>query len=401
MESVTSADRALPAWPALRRPGGVGEFLLVGGLTPLLLPLALGLRAVLGLDAAELAVGFVMFYAAHLINDPHFAVTYLLFYKDVRARALGRAFPARQRLRYLAVGLLAPIVLLGWAACALSLRSAFALGTLIQLMFLLVGWHYAKQGFGVLAVLAARRGVRLSPRERLAILAHCYAGWAYAWSSPADPGREMEEKGVIYSTFAHPPGLEQLTLGVLLATIPPLVWLLGQRVRREGIAPLVTPLTAFLSSVWAWSIYASFDPVLRYVVPALHSVQYLYFVWLMKGNEALEREAAPFFEPSVGARLTMLALSALGLGWLLFHGLPGLLDDTLVSRAVARTALGATPYFAALYACVNIHHYLMDAVLWRQDNPLTRYLRLTGAVVQSPLSAAEARPPAQQEPALS
>src|SRR5688500_4984074 len=216
MDGISSSEPALPAsrrgarpasvagpLPAVRRPGGLGELLLVGGLTPILLPLALWLRAAVGLDDAELAVGFVMFYAAHLINDPHFAVSYLLFYEDVRARALGQAFSPRQRVRYLLAGVLAPIVLLGWALAGLWLPSAWTLGALIQLMFLLVGWHYVKQGFGVLSVLATRRGVRLLPRERLAILAHCYAGWAYAWASPADPGRTMEEKGVVYDTFTH------------------------------------------------------------------------------------------------------------------------------------------------------------------------------------------------------
>jgi len=45
-------------------------------------------------------------------------------------------------------------------------------------MFFLVGWHYVKQGFGVFIVLSARRGAFYAGRERLAILAHCFAGWA-------------------------------------------------------------------------------------------------------------------------------------------------------------------------------------------------------------------------------
>jgi hypothetical protein len=61
------------------------EFLLVGGATLLLLPSLWLLRKAIGLDSAELAVGFLMFHGAHLINDPHFAVSYLLFYKDVIA----------------------------------------------------------------------------------------------------------------------------------------------------------------------------------------------------------------------------------------------------------------------------------------------------------------------------
>lgn len=365
--------------PALRRPGGLGEFLLVGGVTPLLLPLAWWLRRALGIDDADLAVGFVTFYAAHLVNDPHFAVTYLLFYDDVRARAFGRAFSRAQRARYWIAGLLAPLALAAWMVAAVALRSPAMLGGLIQLMFLLVGWHYAKQGFGVLTVLAARRGARLAAGERAALLAHCYAGWAYAWANPYNPGREVEQKGVVYTTVAHPTWLEPLTLTALLCTIPPLLWLLAQRWRRGGLRPLVAPLTAFLCSIWAWVIYSSFDPLVRYFIPALHCLQYLYFVWLLKGNEALERERAPFFEPSVGARLGMLALTAVGLGWLLFHGLPSALDDALVSRDLARSDLGPTPYFSGLYALVNIHHFLMDAVLWRRDNPLTRYMHMTDA----------------------
>jgi hypothetical protein len=370
--------------PRSRRWAGLGEFLLVGGLTPLLFPLSWLLRRGLGLDAAELAVGFTLFHAAHLINDPHFSVTYLLFYKDARARAFGGAFEPAQRARYVVVGLVVPLALAAWAIAGLATRSAATLGWMIQLMFLLVGWHYVKQGFGVMIVLAARRGVTFRPRERLAILLHCFAGWAYAWASPADPGREVEEKGVVYTTLAHPPGLERVTQIALVATLIPLVALLVRKWRREGRLPILTPLTALLCSVWLWSIYSGKDPLVRYVIPALHSVQYLYFVWLLKGSEAREREAPPWFETSARVRLGILAASALGLGWVLFHGAPWMLDDGLVPRRARSSSLGPTPYFAALYTFVNIHHYFMDHVIWRRENPLTRYLRPAPARADAP-----------------
>lgn len=349
------------------------EFLVVGGVTPILYPLSWLLRATLDLDSAELAVGFTMFYAAYVINDPHFAVTYLLFYKDARARAFGGAFEPGQRARYLVAGLLVPLLLFAWAVTALATKSALLLGLQFQLMFLLVGWHYVKQGFGLLSVLAARRGVRFTPHERVAVLAHCFAGWAYAWASPADPGREVEAKGLVYMTIAHPPGLELLTGVVFVASIVPLVYTLVQKWRREGALPLFTPLTAFLCSIWAWSIYSSVDPLVRYIVPALHSLQYLYIVWLLQRNHAHEREGPPWFESSSATRVALLAASALGLGWLLFHGAPEALDGLLVAPK-GELPLGPTPYFAALYAFVNIHHYFMDTVIWRRDNPLTRYL---------------------------
>ena len=101
LDAVTTV--ALPGAPPLpaersETPRFV-EFLLVGGATLFLFPLAWLAERSLGLDAAELAVGFTTFHAAHLINDPHFSVTYLLFYRDARARALGAAFEPAQRVK--------------------------------------------------------------------------------------------------------------------------------------------------------------------------------------------------------------------------------------------------------------------------------------------------------------
>jgi len=378
--SAPSAESlAVLARPGRRARTGRGplvEFLLVGGATPFLFPLAWLLRRAIGLDASELGVGFLTFYGAHLINDPHFSVTYLLFYEDWRARAFGAAFGLAQRARYVLAGLVVPVALLAWATAALAARSAVSLGWMIQLMFLLVGWHYVKQGFGVMVVLSARRGIRFSARERLALLAHCLAGWVYAWASPADPGTEVEEKGVVYTTLSHPRALERATLVVFLASAVVLAVVLLRKRKREGRFGLLTPLTALLCSVWSWSIYSSIDPLVVYVIPALHSIQYLYFVHLLKGNEAREREGPPFFGADARTRLGLLAVSALGLGWLLFHGLPGALDETLVPRHPRpdEASLGPTPYFAALYTFVNIHHFFMDYVIWRRENPRTRYL---------------------------
>jgi hypothetical protein len=354
------------------------EALLVGGLTPLLLLLSWALRKVVPLDPAEYAVGFLMFHAAFVINDPHFAVTYLLFYEDVRDRALGRAFPPRLRAGYWLAGFVLPLAMVGWAGWSIAHRNALALGQLLQLMFFLVGLHYVKQGFGLFTLLAQRRGIRLLPRERWAVLAHCYAGWIYAYANPADPGTQVEEKGLVSMSWAHSPGLERLALGVLLATCVPLVGVLVARKFRERTAeqgPLLVPLLALLCSVWAWSIYSGYDPLVRYMIPALHSVQYLYIVWLLKHTEGRRREIAPHFERSAQARVGLLVVSSLALGFVLFHGAPTVLDDLFVDRKMRASDLGPTPYFAALYAIVNLHHYFMDGVLWRRENPKMGYLR--------------------------
>jgi hypothetical protein len=375
---ATVVSEALRRGDTPRAPGirsALVEFLLVGGLTPFLYPLSWLARRTFGLDASEYAIGFLMFHAAHLINDPHFSVTYLLFYEDFRARAFGAAFPPSLRARYLVVGVLAPVVLLVWAGYGAVTRSAPALGALVQTMFLLVGWHYVKQGFGVLAVLSARRGVTYTGDERLLLLLHGYAGWAYAWASPADPGTLLEEKGVVFTSWARSVTLERVTFALFVASFAAVVVMLARRARRERRLPHPAPLLAYLSSIWAWSVYSGIDPLVRYVVPALHSIQYLVMVRLLRENEAREREGPPRFERSARVRVGLLALSALFLGLLLFHGVGQALDAVLVTKREAFLDSGPTPYFAAVYVVVNLHHYLMDTVLWRRENPRTRYLR--------------------------
>ena len=241
-------------------------------------------------------------------------------------------------------------------------------------MFFTVGWHYCKQGFGVLTVPVRASRRALLPRERSGAVAHAYAAWSYAWASPHDTGTEVEEKGVVYTTIAHGLRIEQVTRVVFLATAAWACVVLARKWKREGRLPIATPLVGFVASLWAWSVYSSADALLVYAIPALHSVQYLYFVGLMRGAEAREREGPPWFERAAKTRLAMLAAAALGLGWLFFHGAPAVLDDLLVPRASRFTAMGPTPYFAAISTFVNVHHFLMDAVLWRRESPEARYL---------------------------
>jgi hypothetical protein len=359
----------------LTHPSGLAEFLLTGGATLPLLALCFVLERSLGPGRADLSIGFLTFYGAYLINDPHFSVTYLLFYRHVKVRLLATELPLAQRLRYFFAGFVAPGALLGWAVWALLARSAAALGAMTQLMFVLVGWHYVKQGFGVVTLLSARRGTSYGLAERRVLLGHCLAGWAYAWASPFDPGRSVEEKGVVYTTWAHPRWLEPTTRAAFFVSALVLAGMLVRKWRREGRLPL-SPLVGLLCSVWLWTVYNGIDPLFMYLIPALHSLQYLYFVWLLKRKQAHVHEGPPAFGRPVATVLGGWAAGALGLGVVLFHLLPSALDAALVDARAARlTDLGPTPYFAALFTFVNLHHYFMDFVIWRRENPETQYLR--------------------------
>ncbi len=216
-----------------------------------------------------------------------------------------------QRLRYVLAGFAAPLLLLAWSVLAIAAASPSMLGQLMEAMFFLVGWHYVKQGFGMLNVVSARRGVRYSASERRVLLAHCFSAWAFAWANPSLSAIDVEEKGVVYRALPHPALLEGLAGAVLVASSLALVVTLFRKWRREGSFSLY-PLAAFLVTIWLWTIFTSVDPLLVYVIPALHSVQYLYFVWLLRRNQASAAEVE--FGPPVRERLLLLAVGALALG---------------------------------------------------------------------------------------
>ncbi len=209
------------------------EFLAVGGATLLLVPLAYWVRTAWGLEQAEFVTSMVAFYAAHVINDPHFGVTYVLFYRRARERAFGAEFVGAQRVRYLVAGLLVPVLLSGWIVYAFATASAVRMGQLIQLMFFLVSWHYVKQGFGVLTVLCLRRGIRFTPFERRCVLTHCFSGWAFAFVSPSGPSREVEESGIVYWSLGIPTYVESVMKVAFFASAALVVWTFYRKWRRD------------------------------------------------------------------------------------------------------------------------------------------------------------------------
>lgn len=385
------------------------EFLIVGGATILLIPFAWLYKTLAGLDESVYQVSYIAFYLAWVINDPHFAVSYLLFYKNAKGRALGHEFSSPvQRGRYWIAGFIVPLALFFWGGWGLTTANANALGLMFQSMFFLVGWHYVKQGFGCYAVLSARRGVKIEPVVRKVILTHCFSGWLFAWLTGFYPGAGYDENGIAYTSVSFPEYDAQLLSGsrvlagvafvVLLVSGVGIIYLLGKKWWQQKEVPALAPLGGLLISVWLWIIFSDFDPLIAYFIPALHSIQYLYFVYLLKRNEARAHSGPPaFHRPWI--RLLIVAAGSLALGAFLFHGLPYLFDSNLAPMEVAFkqgllgalhtnptyraelesaplvTALGFTPYLATITAAINIHHYFMDHVIWRRENPATKYLR--------------------------
>src|SRR4029077_9048578 len=115
------------------------------------------------------------------ITQPHFAHSYQMFYRNFAAKAFGASYPRPLRLRYVVAGIVVPAALIAFlGAAALSGRPrVLAYGA--NLMFFLVGWHYVKQGYGILIVDSVQKRLMFSDRAKTILRLNGYACWIVAW----------------------------------------------------------------------------------------------------------------------------------------------------------------------------------------------------------------------------
>lgn len=355
-----SADEGMPiVRPARRRlNGAVADFLLLGGGSLLAL---LALRWALG-DAAwatAWSAGTTL-ALANIVNNPHFAHSYQLFYRGFGAKL--STYPRELRLRYWLCGVVAPLALAGYMAWAIMDGRPRALGLMANLMFFLVGWHYVKQGYGMAMVDAALKRAFYTAAEKRALLRNAHAVWLMSWVllNRMLGGVSTRYWGVEYVFIPIPAALAWLAIAVAVACGVDVGWRLLQRWRR-GDAIAWNGLLAYVASSYVWLMIR--DATLVLWVPLFHSLQYLAVVWRYERNR--NRVLRPH-DPLPELRLGGFYVVGLVAGYLGFWWLPKLLD----ARVPYDHALfGANLFLFLSWIFINVHHYFLDTVLWRKGNP--------------------------------
>lgn len=308
---------------------------------------------------------------AHFVNHPHFAHSYQIFYAslgDVRAGRWGSDLS----WRWWWAGVIAPLLLLislGFAAWQASVGDTLWIALSLNLMGALVGWHYVKQGFGMAMTDAALKKRFWPPRVRLALLTNAYLCWAAAWVGLNSTKAAIAYWGFFSLEFHIPASVIVIAWVACLASTCTTALLVTRALqdfrRRDPVAPLpYSGLLAYVVSLYLWTLFAWVDPAYLLVIPLFHSLQYLTVVWRYKWNEWSTattgrrpyREAASFASRGV-------ALGALGF-WLA----PSLVDFARTGHFTAgmgQTSIG----LACAWLFINVHHYLLDNVMWRKGNP--------------------------------
>ena len=368
-EMGTSRPAAVPARPAYLF-GPFFDFLTLGGAS-LIACAAIAFFLPKGIPGTQQAVLITLLMT--IINQPHFAHSYQMFYRNYREKAFGANYPAALRWRYISAGLVVPTVLIAFLAGAALAGSARVLAYGANAMFFLVGWHYVKQGYGILIVDSVQKRLMFSDRAKLIFRANGYASWMVAWLAVnhAFSGRSYYI-GLTYFSLPIPAWIYQLSIAIAVLTTAATFLVLLQRWREaRGQLPW-NGLVAYLTTLYLWVIFVRINPLVLAVVPTFHSLQYLAVVWRYQLNAADRGGAAP--APAIVSRILPAQWSSfvffIGagvlLGYLGFMGIPRSMDTVV---PYDRHLFGPSLFVFSFYIFINIHHYFLDNVMWRRGNP--------------------------------
>jgi len=373
---------AAPSQPAsavgaAQRPGWlfhplVDFFCLGGGSLLALAALALLVPTTPALQVEFAAYALIV---AHVVNHPHFAHSYQIFYSGFRGKAFGTTFEPGLRRRYVLAGIVVPVLLLGYLLAAIALGSATALGYAGNAMFFLVGWHYVKQGYGMAMLDAVLKKRFYTPGEKKILLWNGYAAWLVSWLLANQIVSKLDYWGLSYYSFATPDWLMDAAIAAAVGTGVASVAMVARKAVKESGRLAWNGLLAYVVSLYAWLVLVRINVLFTLFVPAFHSLQYLVVVWRYQLNRA---KAAPDAAtrpggrqlPTIGAlRLVLFLAVGIFLGWLGFWGLPQWLNGAVdYDRAI----FGPAVFLFVAWIFINIHHYFLDNVMWRRENPETR-----------------------------
>lgn len=354
--------------------GPVVDFLCLGGSSFLILPLLM----LVPVEPYKAQVASLMLILAHAINHPHFAHSYQLFYRGFRAKAFTRGLGAGMQARYILAGILVPIGLAGFFAYCIFAGDVGLLGQGANIMALFVGWHYVKQGYGMLMLDAVLKRRFFNDGEKKLLLINSYAVWAAAWLSANRYVRTNELFGLQYYTLDLPDPLVLAAQTAALLTSLAALWAFFTHWRNTGQV-LVNGAAAYVVSLYVWLLFVHVHPLWVFVVPALHSIQYLIVVWRFELNYERDHVKKPefrkrslvrdLFGDNLAAHLAMFGAGGLALGFLGFWGVPLLLN---VFVPYDQQLFGGLLFLFVAWIFINVHHYFLDNVMWRRENPDTK-----------------------------
>lgn len=340
--------------------GPLADFLLLGGGSIIILALV---PFIWPKEADIAVVATTMLLLANLINHPHFANSYQLFYRDFRRRAFGDKFPTALRRKYFFAALVVPIFLAVFLSYGVITRNPDLLGWSTNLMFFLVGWHYVKQGYGMLMVDSVLKEKFLNASEKKILLWNAYTVWITSWLALNRNFTKIDYWELNYYTFSIPNEVFFPSVALTVLTTIFVGSVLIRKIQRERSAAPISGIVAYVVSLYIW-LFAT-HPAMLLIIPAFHSLQYLAVVWRYRLNvEKSNTGSRPIWKS-----FSLFLFVGFILGYIGFWLAPEWLNENV---SYDRSIFGGSLFLFLFWTFINVHHYFLDNVMWRKENPDTR-----------------------------
>jgi hypothetical protein len=321
-------------------------------------------------DRAGLTLGpnltTTVYWTGAIITAAHFGLSYHLAYSEGAPALRKRPFALAVGPALLALTL---VVLVAVSLAEGASSVARVTSALITSVYLMTTWHYIKQVYGVGRVGAAFGGVSLGPAAVRVLRFGLYPLWALGAAQVLVQGSGYRFAGfrVGFSLLpAH--AIDALRIMAVAAAVPTAI-VFAQLRRRTGMR-LPSVLVAPYVAAFLWLGLAP-NPVWTFLLLApFHALQYLAVGHRAELAVAADRPGTH----GVAWWLNVFVGAACG-GLLLSRWLPQMLDAHL------GTGGGTLLFAAAFFVFLNLHHYLIDAVIWRSSGELVK------AMVRKPAPA--------------
>lgn len=346
------------------------DFLLLGGSVVPFLGVIILLKIFLdsaALDTIHVMTSFIAFYILQFfVNFPHFMQSYMLLYSDFTSKISLKKEKSRLYLHYSVIGLFIPLLMTIYYVYSIFEQNVYLIGYSINVMLFFVGWHYVKQGYGILISDGVLKKIFFSSKEKCILKVNGYIFWLMTWTAfntennifyTYDNVQKFIEIEHYLFNFPEYIYLSLLYISVISFLMIMVIFYKAFQEHRDG---LINGMTAYIVSVYLWRIPVLIDPIFVAIVPFLHSLQYMVIVRRYQINKT--------------QKYNWFYLKSMIGGAAIFVGVPMIFYIATTFLQLNYTYL-FIHYLVMTWVFINIHHYFIDHVIWRKENKdVARYL---------------------------
>ena len=300
-------------------------------------------------------------YLSWVINWPHFSAT---SHRLFRKKSNWREFPM--------TAFLVPVVVAAGVFASFAQPDTVA-PYFLKAFLLWSPYHFSGQTVGVTLLYTRRAGFEWANWERRALAFFVFA----TFLAPTLTGETaVSEIGQYYEmplpSFHIPAFVASAAWALLYASSAVLAFAV---VRRFIVGKKRFPAIAFMPPLaqLGWFVLGWRVPSFYYHVPFFHSLQYLLIAWAMHLSERQAEAGVATAGFRARQTLAWVGLNLAG-GAALFWGLPQLAHARGIALPMAT---------GVLIAAVQIHHFVVDGVIWKLRNPKVA-AALVGAAAPAP-----------------